>query len=222
MVVSQDYPKPGSEGQVADQFEPVAELEIDDLETVKLLTDPMRLLIMESCGPRGGGARTVKRIAAELGESATKLYYHVNLLEERGLLKAVGSRLVSGIVETSYLPVARSFKVGRPLFSMNATDAEETLAGTLLAVLDATRTDILASARAGVIDHRRDAAPARRLIIVKLTVALGPVRAEAFATKLEGLVAEAGVDDTGSDAVPHGLTLCFYPLAVAAAEASRP
>jgi DNA-binding transcriptional ArsR family regulator len=196
-------------------FEPAAELQIDDLETVKLLADPLRLRIMESFGRIGGGALTVKRIAAELGESATKLYYHVNLLEERGLLKAVGSRIVSGIVETSYLPAARSFKLGRPLFSMDSPDVRETLAATVLTVLDGTREDILATARAGLVDLRPEAAPGHKVVVAKLSASFTPKRVEAFTRKLHALVAEMDRDDEGADVLQHGLTVCFYPLAVA-------
>jgi DNA-binding transcriptional ArsR family regulator len=220
MTVQQPDAAPATDDGATDEFEPAAVLEIDDLETVKLLADPLRLRIMESFGRLGGKPLTVKRIAAELGASATKLYYHVNLLEERGLLRAVGSRIVSGIVETSYMPAARSFKVGRPLFSMDSPDAREAMAAAVLAVLDGTREDILATARAGLIDVGPEARPGHKVVMAKLTAAFTPERASDFAEKVQLLVAETDTDDTGEGVLPYGLTVCFYPVAVAAREGS--
>jgi hypothetical protein len=44
-----------------------------------------------------------------------RLYYHVNLLEEHGLVRVTQTRIVSGIVERTYALVARHFAVSDDL-----------------------------------------------------------------------------------------------------------
>ena len=70
------------------------EMVIDNLETLKVLADQLRKRIMEQFDEPS----TVKEVARKLGTSPSKLYYHVNLLEEHGLLKVTDTRIVSGII----------------------------------------------------------------------------------------------------------------------------
>src|SRR5918995_7385708 len=82
---------------------------IDDLDTLRLLTQPVRLKIVEALRS-ATGPLSVKELAAELGTTQTKLYYHVNLLEGADLIRVAATRLVSGIVEKRY--VAASYRIG--------------------------------------------------------------------------------------------------------------
>ena len=75
-----------------------------DIETLRVLADPLRLRMLEVFGQHGREPLTVKEIARSLGEPLTKLYYHVNLLEQHGLIVVASSRLVSGILEKHYRP----------------------------------------------------------------------------------------------------------------------
>lgn len=61
-------------------FKPTPEMIITDLETLKVLADPLRLSIIEYLSRPG----TVKKIAEKLDKPPTKLYYHFNLLENMG------------------------------------------------------------------------------------------------------------------------------------------
>lgn len=81
---------------------------IDDLATLRLLSDPLRLRLIEELGIK---PTTVKALAKTLGMKPNRLYYHVNLLEEHGLVKVTDTRLVSGIVERTYGLVAKHFAV---------------------------------------------------------------------------------------------------------------
>src|SRR6476646_2888850 len=86
-------------GEQVDQ--PVAERVISDVETLKALSDPVRLRILETMVTAADEAWTVKRLAKALGTNTTKLYHHINILEERDLIRVAGTRVVSGIIETS-------------------------------------------------------------------------------------------------------------------------
>jgi DNA-binding transcriptional ArsR family regulator len=78
---------------------------VEDAATMKALADPLRLRIMRVMGR---GARieprimTVKQLAEELGEPATKLYRHIKQLLAAGLIQVAELRLVGGIVEQHY------------------------------------------------------------------------------------------------------------------------
>src|SRR4051812_17141092 len=92
--------------QTPGPFEPEALHMIADLETLRVIADPVRVQILEASVME---PRTVKQIARLLGIPATKLYYHINMMEEHGLLRVVGTRLVSGILEKQYRATAMSF-----------------------------------------------------------------------------------------------------------------
>ncbi len=85
---------------------------IDDLATLRLLSDPLRLRLIEQLG---GRPTTVKALARALGIKPNRLYYHVNLLQEHGLIRVTETRLVSGIVERTYGLVARHLAVSDEL-----------------------------------------------------------------------------------------------------------
>ncbi len=85
---------------------------IEDLATLRLLSDPLRLRLIEQLG---GQPTTVKVLAQAMGIKPNRLYYHVNLLEEHGLIRVTDTRLVSGIVERTYGLVARHFAVSDDL-----------------------------------------------------------------------------------------------------------
>src|SRR3954452_18438405 len=96
------------------EFEPQERIVIKDLESLKALSDPLRIQILELMLQ---GARTVKQIAAELKTTTTKLYYHINLLEQHGLIKVTGTRVVSGIIEKQYRLAAYSIAIDKSLLS---------------------------------------------------------------------------------------------------------
>src|SRR5436189_2035227 len=96
------------EFQTEEQFEPEQRMVIKDLDTLKAISDPLRLQIVEHML---AGARTVKQLAQELNTTPTKLYYHINMLEQYGLIKVTGTRVVSGIIEKQYHVAAYSIDI---------------------------------------------------------------------------------------------------------------
>src|SRR3954447_21221010 len=102
----------GEEIRMEVEFEPADRMVIKDLEALKAVSDPLRLRIMETMLQ---GARTVKQLAKELKTTPTKLYYHMNLLEQHGLVKVTGTRIVAGIIEKQYQLAAYSIHIDRSL-----------------------------------------------------------------------------------------------------------
>ena len=60
-------------------------IEITSMETLKALSDPLRMDILKQVGiaNRKGDRITVKQLGKLLDMPPTKLYYHVNMLEEQ-------------------------------------------------------------------------------------------------------------------------------------------
>jgi DNA-binding transcriptional ArsR family regulator len=217
---------------------PVEELRITDLETVRVLADPLRFRLVQTMSARIDEPWTVKEIARALGEPATKLYYHVGLLEERGLIVVVGSRLVSGIVEKRYRLAAERFVVDRGILSPEDPQAGEMLHSILTTVFDAAQRDIRASVRAGIAraqgghepedpDHPESPEP---ILLSHSVERLPPAQGVEFRSRLRELVTEfeirsaatrgggrgrdhdAVAPTEGDETRPYGLVLAFYPL----------
>lgn len=131
----------------AAQIAPMLDVKvIDDLATLRLLSDPLRLRLIEELGAQ---PTTVKVLAKAMAMKPNRLYYHVNLLEEHGLVRVTDTRIVSGIVERTYGLVAKHFAVSEDL-AMPA-EVKREVAETLLRVVSAELGDAVdAEARGGL------------------------------------------------------------------------
>jgi len=172
--------------ELHEQVQPEDLLMISDLETLKVITDPLRLNMLNFLR---GEPRTVKELARALHLSQTKLYYHIGLLEEHGLIRVTGTRLVSGILEKQYQATAYKLSVDRRLFDPAAATPTryEGLDVFLSAVLDYTHSDMLRSVQAGLAEFSDDAPPERRLHVGRRWFRLTPEEAKAFMDRLGAL-----------------------------------
>ena len=100
-----------------DRRAPPAEMLITDLEQLKAVSDPLRIQLLELMGEAPVRGWTAKELAERLATKQTKLYHHINLLEERGFISVAETRMVSGIQEKRYRVNALSFRVDRNLFT---------------------------------------------------------------------------------------------------------
>ena len=117
-----------------DELQIPERMEITDLETLKALSDPLRLDILKQVGilNRKGERCTVKQLGKLLGMPPTKLYYHVNLLEEHDLLVVGDTQIVSGIIEKHFQVCAMNISVSQDLM---AVDESEDRQGQLSQIL---------------------------------------------------------------------------------------
>jgi DNA-binding transcriptional ArsR family regulator len=107
---------------------------IDDAVTMKAVADPLRMKIMRVLGKNARTKpriMTVKQLAEELGEPATKLYRHMKQLLAVDLIQVAELRLVGGIVEQRYRVAQMGWGInpGRP-----GADREMLLSEELLGV----------------------------------------------------------------------------------------
>jgi len=188
------------------------EFVIDNLETLKVIADPLRKRILELLDKPS----TVKQIARQLGMSASKLYYHVNLLEEHGLIRVTETRIVSGIIEKHYQISAWHINVKSGLLSPTAETGDEGLNLILSDMLDSAKEEIRAGVRDGSIEFTDDAPRHRKLFFSQSIAALRPERAEDFYARLRALVEEFSDEDADNDpnARPYRMAMFIFPLPV--------
>jgi DNA-binding transcriptional ArsR family regulator len=187
---------------MVEESEIAAERVIGELETMRVLADPLRLRLL--AGLRDG-PRSVKELAERVRIAATKLYYHIELLERHGLIKVVATRVVSGITEKQYRVAALDFRIDRALLALS--DADDAIEGWLAAVIDTTRSEAKASARAGKFPDDKYTLLERKVVL------LDPEQARAFKREFGDLlerVERASSKRLG--ARTYNVTLAYFPL----------
>jgi DNA-binding transcriptional ArsR family regulator len=161
---------------------------ISDLETLKLVADPLRLDILERMRVE---PRTVKQIAAELAVAPTRLYYHVKQLEDRGLLRVVDTRIVSGIIEKRYQTSAYRLSVDPSLLVPGEDGSNEAVEVRLALILGEAAAEIRRGVRSGLIDLQTEAVADGGAVLGRTWLKLTPADAQRFLERLNDLFREA-------------------------------
>jgi DNA-binding transcriptional ArsR family regulator len=186
-------------------------LVVSDLETLRLISDPVRIQLLELMR---GTQRTVKELAAELGVPSTRLYYHMNLLEEHGLIRVASTRMVSGIVEKRYAVTAARLSVDRALLAP-AVEPATGLETHLAFVLDEAKAEILNAYRAGLIDASHENVAEGGLELGRIWLRLTTEEAGELDRRLTEILDEYRYrppDDEDSNKIPFEFLLGFYPI----------
>lgn len=196
---------------MTDEYPLEEEFIIEDVETLKMISDPLRLQIIRNLEK----PHTVKDLAERLDTPATKLYYHVNQLEKHDIIRVVDTRLVSGIVEKHYQVTAKSYHVSQSLLKATK-DSDEQLEVLLSAIFDTAKAELKASVKAGLL--RIDEAvkePQRDGIVWHGSLSLTPERFVELNGRLQSLLEEfnqAAHEGEEADKEPYGLVVTFYPI----------
>jgi len=195
-----------------ESFQPIDEFVINDLETLKAIVDPLRGQILDVLVR---GPLTVKQIAERLGLAASKLYYHVNMLEKYGFIQVVETRMVANMAEKYYQATAYSYRVDHALLAFQTDEGKENINAVLTSVLNTTRDDILRSLEARTLEIEQGSPEnLRTLILSRHLSRLPETRAEEFRARLLALLEEFDTADEEGTAVPtqpYALTVAFYP-----------
>jgi DNA-binding transcriptional ArsR family regulator len=120
---------------------PLRVRKIDSAEAIKALADPLRLRVLTLLMRDHERSWTVKEIAAELGQSVTKLYHHINVLEQVELIRDVETRIVSGIVEHRYASGQRGLEFDDALY--RSSDTRDASLANVSNMLDEVRDDLV-------------------------------------------------------------------------------
>ena len=193
-------------------FSPIAdEVVIDSLETLKIIADPQRKRILGEFSKPS----TVKEVAGRLNTSPSKLYYHVNMLEEHGLLRVTDTRVVSGIIEKQYQVAGRVFRVKPGLLSPAEDTGDEGLTTLLNDVFDTAKEEILASVRAGVVELNEDGPEHRKLHMGMMSITLTPERALEFYERLRELadaMSKSDHDEDSAETLDYIIQYAMFPV----------
>ncbi len=167
-------------------FVPADEFIVEDLETLKVLSDPLRLRIRELMN----SPCTVKQVATDLKIPATKLYYHINLLEKHGIIVMVDTRLVSGIIEKHYQVSSKTIRVANHLLQPTALHSTEGIEVSLNGLFEDARADFLASVGDGAINTADDAPAHHGAKAFSMRLTLDDAEAEELFKRVDELTKE--------------------------------
>jgi DNA-binding transcriptional ArsR family regulator len=174
---------------------------IKDLEQIRLLSDPLKLQLLRAFAE---GEKTTKQVAADLGESITKLYRHVDALHDAGLLEIVQETPKRGTVERTFRAIAQRFEADRSLF---ADDADEAGINAIRDLLQAGVGEILNALAISEPD-------AEDTVVVRLRCKGSPERIAAMRQSLTEWIesVQCDVAEDTDDQQEAGALIAFYPL----------
>jgi DNA-binding transcriptional ArsR family regulator len=186
-------------------FEPAETFPMDDLETLKLIVTEPRIEIIELLRKPS----SVAQLAERMGVPRTRLYHHINTLEEIGAIVVVDERRAGALNEKIYQVAAKSFQPSEK-FLESATPKEQAI-GILDSLFSVTRSDLV---RAVEREHVNlgDAWSRRSMMLARHMMTLTPERRTEFVGRLESLIHEFDDDDDESDETePFGLLIIAHP-----------
>lgn len=198
-----------------EDFAPKDMLIIEDLETLRVLADPLRNQIYELLIP---APANVREIAERLGTASSRLYYHMGLLEKHGLIHVVETRMVANMVEKVYRAAAYKIDLAPDLLHFDGGSNREAMTEILTSSIDATREDLLRSVNARLFEVEQGGAPKqpRHVMVSRTTARIADEYANQFRERLTALVEEFMVQDVPSrqpapDDQNYALLVAFYP-----------
>jgi DNA-binding transcriptional ArsR family regulator len=117
-------------------------LYLEEIEQAEALLKPQRVEVLRQLAEPG----TCGEVAARLGQTSQRVYYHVKRLVDAGLVDLVSERRVRGINEGIYQAAARSYWLSPRLVGrIGLTKARDELSlGYLLDLMEDVQADIAA------------------------------------------------------------------------------
>jgi DNA-binding transcriptional ArsR family regulator len=191
---------------------------LNDLEQLQAIADPLRLRLLELLSQK---AMTVTQVANALGEKPNRLYYHINKLEQVGLVRLVETRPYRGILEKYYQAVAEEFKTDESLLRLREETQEttESLYQAMRAVFETTLKDFRQTLMVkGQEAEEESTGRAARVHGILNRARLRWEKAREFSEKVAALCEEFGAADEPEGDVEYNLTLALFPLAKARQE----
>lgn len=177
--------------------------EIDDAETFEMLADPTRVEILE----RLIQPRSVGEVAEGMGVPRTRLYHHVNLLEEAGMIRVVDSRRRGAMTENVYRVTALSFRPSKGF--LETAQPREAAAAVVDSIFAVTRADFVRSFDEGAADFDQTGTR-RSLMVTRNFLQLTEERLDSFVRDLEELIERYSEDDD-PDGRSVGMVAAVYP-----------
>lgn len=192
----------------ASTLEPVPAMLVTELETLKVISDALRSRILDRLRAT---PLTVKQLAGELGVPPKKLYYHVNMMEQHGVIRVVRTRVVSGIIEKQYRATAYVFKFDQSIYASEDAGLSSLPPGLGL-LFDSTRNQLAQSFEEGLIANEHG--PMHRQLLGSWALArIMPEQATEFYTRLNALIDEFEQSvSQEADAEFYRLFVTLFPI----------
>jgi DNA-binding transcriptional ArsR family regulator len=175
-------------------------LYLERLEQAETLLKPQRVEVLRQLAE----PRTCAEVAAALGQTPQRVYYHVRRLVEAGLVELVSERRVRGITEGTYQAGARSYwlspgLVGR--LGLRRTRDELSL-GYLLDLMEEVQAEVAALDRS---------APELPSIGVSGEIRVRPQDRQAFLDDLRNTLQDLFTRYGGAEGDAFKLAVACYP-----------
>jgi DNA-binding transcriptional ArsR family regulator len=182
-----------------------AVFEIEDVRVLEVLNNPVRLRILYQLME----PTSARELALRLEAPVTRLYYHLNLLTEVGVIEVVETRKSGAMVQKVYRTVATRFTPVRGLIE-KTEDKDRVVRAAIGAVLDGARLDATAALigqfESGSLDED-DARGTLGRTVVPLT--------EAGARRIAGKINQI-IDEMSEEEDPNGeeyaFSFVFFPM----------
>lgn len=188
------------------------DMELTSAEQLRALADPFRLRLFGGVSRQPGSA---KELAGRFDVPTTRLYHHLDLLEEHGFIEVVATRRSGARTERCYgAPSRRSIRPGPDL--VDAEDRSELgdLLRTIAEVVGATLAERVRTRPAGGVPTGEDGGED---MVAWSNVRLTQQQREDFAAEFADLterIAAASMenkDEAGSDAEPTTVFVVLVP-----------
>lgn len=185
--------------------------ELTSLDQLKALADPLRRRLL---GAMAKEPVTTKQVARRIGESASKLYHHVDVLAEAGLLTLVETRQNRGAVEKYYQTVAIEFTISPELLRM-APQADEIHGNIQAMVVDTLQSGLADAAHLLNIQRVREETGDEVFAPITIThkrLRLSPEQVRELTTQFKSWIEAAEDAHVPDDGFEYTLTVTFFPL----------
>ncbi|ACZ90285.1 helix-turn-helix domain-containing protein [Streptosporangium roseum] len=175
-------------------------LYLEQIEQAEALLKPQRIEVLRQLAE----PRTCTEVAARLGQTPQRVYYHVKRLVEAGLVEQVSERKVRGIHEGIYQAGARSYWLSPRLVGrIGLRKAQDELSlGYLLDLMEEVQSDIAALDRT---------APELPSVGVSGEIRVPPEQRQEFLNDLQTVLRDLFTRYGGAEGDTFKLAVACYP-----------
>jgi DNA-binding transcriptional ArsR family regulator len=175
-------------------------LYLERLEQAETLLKPQRVEVLRQLAE----PRTCAEVAAALGQTPQRVYYHVKRLVEAGLVELVSERRVRGITEGTYQAGARSYWLSPALVGRLGLRRvrDELSLGYLLDLMEEVQAEVAALDRS---------APELPSIGVSGEIRVRPQDRQAFLDDLRNTLQDLFTRYGGAEGDAFKLAVACYP-----------
>lgn len=170
--------------------------EVSSLEALRVVSDSQRHRILSLLINQ---ALTASEIAKRMKIARTRVYYHLDLLQEHGFIRIVEERAVAAMIERTYRASARRFRVDRRMLA--SASSESALNDAQAALLEHAADDLRAQ-------HGADADNEPQPLVSRSFLRLTPKQARALRAELVAVVDKYG--ELGDDGTVYEMALAFF------------